>query len=141
MNWYKTSQTETIEAIAQRVRAEMVTCYDDKCLKALCLPTSRALKKALIEAGYADAMVVQGVFKVDNPDPDSYTDWDVNDFENEEEMESDKYTPLHYWVEVRNQIVDLTGSQFQDEVDGSISEITIGAYQQMPRYIPIVKDW
>jgi hypothetical protein len=141
MSWYKTAiRQKNIKQIAQEVRISMVKCYNDNCLKALCLPVSRKLKEALLRNGY-DAIVVQGVFTVDNPDPEAYADWDANDFENEDQMEEAKYTPLHYWVEVGNTIIDLTADQFNDELDAPVSSIQIGTYAALGRYTPIHKDW
>jgi len=140
MNWYKTSGRKTIPQIAQYVRSNLIKCYDDECLRSLCLPVSRQLKTELVKNGY-DAIVVQGVFRVDNPDPTASDDWDPSDFENEEEMESAKYTPLHYWVEVNNMIVDLTANQFNDELSEPVSPIEIGSYADLERYTPIHRDW
>jgi len=144
MNWYKISKKIiNIKNIANNIRKSQVKCYggDDECLKATCLPSSRTLKDALIKNGY-DAIVVQGVFRVDNPDPTLTEEWDVNDFENEEEMEEAKYTPLHYWVEVDNLVVDITADQFNDELEEDLMDpITIGTYSELERYIPIHKDW
>jgi hypothetical protein len=138
MNWYKKSQL-TIQSIAQKVRSTL-TCDSDDCLKAYCLPASRKLKSELVKNGY-DAIVVQGVFTVDNPDPSASEDWDIKDFGSEEEMESAKYTPLHYWVEVNGLIVDITASQFNDELDESVRDILIGTYEELDRYRVIVRDW
>ena len=142
-NWYKLSQKlqrPTIEQIAVNVRKNMVKCYDDDCLKALCLPVSRKLKEELIRNGY-DAIVVQGVFKIDLPNEEYFEDWDVEDFKNEQEMEEAKYTPLHYWVEVKDIIIDITASQFNDELDEPVDAIQIGSYADLERYIPIHKGW
>jgi len=131
---------KTIQQIALEVRKNMVKCYDDECLKTYCLPASRLLKSELIKSGY-DATVTQGVFRVDNPDPSATEDWDPKDFENEEEMQEATYTPLHYWVEVGNTIIDITASQFNDELDDPVSPIEIGTYASLERYTPIAKDF
>ena len=142
MNWYKIStNTQKLNELATQFRKQMVKCYDDECLKNLCLPISRKLKEFLVSKGFNNAIVVQGVFKVDNPDIDAYSEWDINDFENEEEMESATYTPLHYWVEVNNIIINITASQFNDELDYPVEPVEIGTYQDMERYTPIHKDW
>jgi len=63
-------------------------------------------------------------------------------------MEEATYTPLHYWVEVlispnenENLIVDITASQFNDEIDMPQNPIEIGTYDELTRYTPIHKDW
>jgi hypothetical protein len=131
---------KSIQQIAKEVRAYFVKSYDDEYLKAVCLPVSRKLKEELVKYGY-DAIVIQGTFTVDNPDLTASAEWDINDFENEEEMEDATYHPLHYWVEVDNTIVDLTASQFNDELDETMPPIVIGTYTEEPRYIIIHRDW
>lgn len=150
INWYKIAQNNQIinkiASIAQSVRSSLSSADDDD-LKEYCLPASRALSKKLNEAGIR-SIVVQGVFKVDSPDPESYAEWNINDFESEEEMHEATFTPLHYWVEVlmspnekNNLIVDITASQFNDEIDTPQNTIEIDTYNNMPRYMPIQKDW
>jgi len=140
MNWYKKSQRPTVEQIAKSVRENIVKCYDDDCLRALCLQASIQLREELIKNGYK-AMVVQGKFKVDNPNEEYFEDWDVDDFENEEKMEEEKYTPLHYWVEVNGLVVDITASQFNDELDDPVEPIKIGTYNDLDKYIPVHKGF
>jgi len=150
ISWYKIAQSNPlmnkILPIAQSTRASLADADDDD-LKTYCLPASRALSKNLNEQNIR-AIVVQGVFRVDFPDSEATSDWDVNDFENEEEMEEATYTPLHYWVEVlispnenENLIVDITASQFNDEIDMPQDPIEIGTYDELTRYTPIHKDW
>lgn len=150
ISWYKIAQSNPLISkilpIAQSTRASLADADDDD-LKTYCLPASRALSKKLNEQNIR-AIVVQGVFKVDFPDPSASSNWDVNDFENEEEMEEATYTPLHYWVEVlispnenKNLIIDITASQFNDEIDVPQDSIEIGTYDELPRYTPIHKDW
>lgn len=138
---YKISQNlQSLTQIATQFRKQMIKCYDDECLRSLCLPVSRKLKEYLISKGY-DAIVVQGVFTVDNPDPEATQEWDINDFESQEEMEDATYHPLHYWVEIRDLIIDITADQFNDELDEPVPPINIGTYQELERYKAIHKDW
>lgn len=155
-NWYKHAQNmQDIERIALEVRQSFLT-NDDDTLKAMCLPVSRELKKRLIAAGFDTAIVVQGVFQIDEPDPSAYENWDINDFlpaeqmeteeeemaYAEEEMESAKYTPLHYWVEVKNLIIDVTADQFNDELIGEeMPPIIIQSKSDSDRYTTTVEDW
>jgi hypothetical protein len=89
INWYKIAQSNPLISkilpIAQSIRVSLANADDDD-LKTYCLPASRALSKKLNEQNIR-AIVVQGVFKVDSPDLSVSSDWDVNDFENKEEME------------------------------------------------------
>jgi len=142
MNWYKIAiDINKLTQLATQFRKQMVKCYDDECLKSLCLPISRKLKEFLISKGFNTAIVVQGTFRIDNPDLTATEDWEVKDFESSEEMEELKYTPLHYWVEVDNIIVDITADQFNDELDEPVSSIEIGTYSDLGKYIAIHKDW
>jgi hypothetical protein len=88
-----------------------VSANDDESLKAMRLDVSRRLAERLTSAGY-EAKVVQGKFIIDEPDMDSYSDWDVNDFNDENDMTAAMFTPLHYWVETNGLIVDKASSQF-----------------------------
>jgi len=56
-------------------------------------------------------------------------------------MEEATYTPLHYWVEVNDIIIDITADQFNDELDYPISPVEIGTYSDLERYTSINKDW
>jgi hypothetical protein len=142
MKWYKTAiDTNKLTQLATQFRKQMVKCYNDECLKSLCLPISRKLKDFLISKGFNTAIVVQGVFRVDNPDTEATADWDPKDFESPEEMEEATYTPLHYWVEVNDIIIDITANQFNDELDEPVSPVEIGTYSDLERYTAIHKDW
>ena len=139
LNWYKRAQKMNIDHVAKIVRAHMVRCYDDKCLRERCLPASRQLKKELILNGY-DATVTQGAFTVDNPDPVAVGKMDTKGL-TEEDVEDAKYHPSHYWVEVGNLIIDITASQFNSELDEPVKDIQIGTYDQLERYTPIHKNY
>lgn len=145
LNWYKVSKIDVnkLTQLATQFRKQMVEyyCDDDECLRSLCLQVSRKLKEFLILNGFNTAIVVQGVFRVDNPDPSAYSEWDTRDFESEEEMQEATYTPLHYWVEVNDIIVDITADQFNDELDDPVTAVEIGTYGNLSRYTPINKDW
>jgi len=109
-------------------------------LQDVCLDVSKELKQELINNGY-DAVVVQGKFEIDYPNEQHYNELDVDDFENEEYMGKEMYTPLHYWVEVDGIIVDITADQFNDELNGNMPSVVIGNYDDLVRYIPVHKDW
>lgn len=142
MKWYKIAQNiNQLTQIATQFRKAQVKCYDDQCLKNLCLPMSRKLKNLLISKGFNTAIVTQGVFKIDKPNPEAIAELDPNDFNNTEDFEEAKYTPLHYWVEINNIIIDVTASQFNDELDEPVNPIEIGTYEELERYTPIAKDW
>jgi|2_EtaG_2_1085320.scaffolds.fasta_scaffold01103_13 hypothetical protein len=134
MNWYKEAQQVTIKDIALFVRQNLVKSYDDEYLRAVCLDCSRILKDELIKHGY-NAVVVQGQFEIDEYD---YTHYDEYDDDQDDEF----YFPLHYWVEVDGTIVDLTATQFNDELNGEeMPAIVIGSYNDFPRYHPLHKNW
>ena len=128
-SWYKIASKKSIPQIANYVRKNLVKAYGDEILKEKCLPASKALKNELIKNGY-DAIVIKGLFKVDNPDPSVVLDDDLSEQEKEEAM----FTPLHYWVEVNNMIVDITASQFNNELDAPLNPIVIGTYNDLERY-------
>ena len=143
MNWYKKSQQkETVQAIAFRVRSLLSSANSDD-LRAMCLDASKTLKQELIKSGYR-AVVVQGTFAIDISDPEMYSDWEEDDFEDEEQMNEAQYSPLHYWVELNdNTIIDITADQFNDEIESEVDymqPITIGTYSQFPRYKALRKN-
>jgi len=131
---------EPILRIAKEAWSFVVREYDDEDLKAVCLPVSRFLRDKLIKAGH-NAIVVQGTFHVDDPDPNAYEDWDVGDFDDHDDMEQAKYDVLHYWVEVNGKMLDITSSQFKDEVDDELERIAFGPYEWYWRYTPVHKGW
>lgn len=131
---------KSIQQIAKEVRDREVKSYNDEYLKEMCLRASRDLKGELIKNGY-DAVVVRGTFTVDNPDPSIIQKLDPNDFENKEEMEDAKYHLLHYWVEANGLIIDITASQFNDELNSKVQPIVIGTYSEQTRYMVIDGDW
>jgi hypothetical protein len=142
MSWYKLAvDINKLTQLATQFRKQMVKCYNDECLRSLCLPISRKLKDFLVSKGFNTAIVVQGVFKVDNPAPEATKDWDTKDFESPEEMEKATYTPLHYWVEINDIIIDITADQFNDELNNTVSPVEIGSYSDLERYTTIHKDW
>jgi hypothetical protein len=144
-NWYKliktAQQKKTIGQIAQEIRNKMVRCYDDECLQAVCLDVSRELTKELQKYGYK-AQIVQGTFEIDDPNMENYDEWDEKDFNNEEDFNDVIYHPLHYWVEVNGMIIDITASQFNDEIeDEQMPDIVMGSYSEFPRYKVLRKGW
>lgn len=144
MKIYKISQNSfrkpSILLIAKKVRLEAVKNYGDESLKEVCLQVSKDLKEEFVRNGY-DAIVVRGTFTVDIPDPMALKEWDANAFENDEEMEDAKYNPVHYWVEINGMIIDITATQFNNELDSPMHPIVIGSYSSQPRYKIINKDW
>jgi len=138
MNWYKTVKYEKkLEEIASDILKKNLEYYDDENLRALCLPISRELKQELVKYGY-NAIIVQGTFNIDEPNPEYYEDIDEED----DNYEQILYNPLHYWVEVNGIIIDITAKQFEDEVmSDDIQPITIGTYDELPRYNPIRRNW
>ena len=151
--WYKTSkEVQSIEQIATQVRNSLMQDDDDS-LKSLCLPVSRHLAQVLINNGYVAANVVQGTFTIDNPDPSAYEGWDEKDFlgdsldedeameEGRENMESAKYTPLHYWVQINNIVIDITADQFNDELEEPMERVEIGDIVSLGRYTVITENW
>lgn len=147
-NWYKISKASlSVEEIASQVRNSLLR-DDEETLAALCLPVSRHLAQILINNGYKAASVVQGTFTVDNPDPSAYDEWDIKDFgsgeeteEDYEEMEAAKYTPLHYWVQLNNIVVDITADQFNDELDEPMPEVVTGDINALERYTVITDNF
>jgi len=103
--------------------------------KADCLNTAKRLGNFLKKEGFS-VLLVKGTFELDNPDPENYSDWDVNDFDSEEEMETEMYHALHYWNEIDEIIIDITAYQFQDEVDEALEFIVVGTYKDYCRYTP-----
>ena len=152
MNWYKIAQIAQnfqelgkLRQLATQFRLEQVKSNSDEYLRERCLPTSRDLTKLLISNGYNTAIVTQGLFRCDRPSPYVSANWKVEDFWTKELMEEAKYTPLHYWVEVlmngSDIIVDLTATQFNDELDAPVSAVEIGTYSDLGRYKAIQKDY
>ena len=141
-SWYKTSmESLSVEQLATQVRNSL-SHDDDDSLTALCLPVSRHLAQVLITNGYSAAAVIQGTFTVDTPDPEATSDWDVADFGDDYEMmEEATYTPLHYWVQLNNTVVDITADQFNDELEDPVPEVTIGDINALERYTVITEDF
>jgi hypothetical protein len=132
-NWYKISQNiNDLTRIAQGTRDLILN--DESDLAALCLPVSRHLAKTLEDHGYTSAVVVKGLFAIDDPDPSLYDEWDINDFQNEEEMESAMHNTLHYWVQIGNIIIDITGDQFNDELEHPFPPVVVHDIDSLGRY-------
>ena len=105
--------------IATQVRRSEVYGYDDDKLTNLCLPVSRALLQALHAAGFKEAYLVQGTFTLD--EPVAYEDGEI-----------DKV--LHYWVEYKDLIIDLTATQFAESCQEELENITMGTHSEYTRY-------
>jgi hypothetical protein len=130
---------KSVEEIAEEVQNDVIRANDYYAdFTAICLECSRKLALALKQEGYKNVYLVIGKFAIDNPDYSKYEDWNSEDFNSDEEMESEMYTPLHYWVEVDGNIVDITANQFNSELEGEhYPPIVYGTYEQYPRYIKI----
>ena len=129
----------TIKTIAYEVRNMIIKKESD--LATLCLPVSRHLAKTLNDHGYSNAIVIKGLFAIDNPDPSYYDEWDVNDFENEKEMESAMYNTLHYWVQIGNLVIDITGDQFNDELNQPFPPVVVQDKNSLDRYTIMEEDY
>jgi hypothetical protein len=91
------------------------------------------LSQKLNDAGF-HSKVIKGRFHIDTPDQyayDNIADMDLSPKDAEYEM----YNPLHYWVEINGQVLDITPDQFRDEIEEEIPDIVFGAYQNLRRYI------
>jgi hypothetical protein len=130
-----------IKQIVALARYKAVRDYGDSNLRDKCLQCARMLKKMLIENGYIDAIVIMGTFQIDNPSKEFYEKHDPSLFKSKEELEDAAHNPMHYWVELSGYILDITASQFDDELNTPISPIQIGAYSTLPRYHVTVRDW
>jgi hypothetical protein len=103
-------------------------------IQAQCLKISKTLQQKLKEKGI-NSKVIMGTFDIDEPNEEFYSDWDNDDFNSVEEMEEAKLHALHYWVEIDGKILDITASQFQNEViDEEIPMIVYDNYEENPRY-------
>lgn len=140
--WYRSARL-SIPTIASQVRNQLVQCYggDKDCLKEKCLKASRALKAQLLRAGYI-ATVTRGAFRVDRPDPEAIKMMDAEGYASEELRKDDKKNPGHYWVEVEDLLIDITGDQFNNELEGEkIPKVNIGKRSSMSRYTTIEEDY
>jgi hypothetical protein len=137
MKIYRIAKLSVLQ-IAQNIRNSFIDFpedEDDNVLAQMCLQVSRKLRDELKRNGY-NAFVVRGTFTVDNPDAEACSELDPNDFECDEELQEAMNNPLHYWVELDGQIIDLTADQFNKELSGEkMGKITIGAYSNFPRYV------
>jgi hypothetical protein len=123
--------------IAEEVRKELIEIYDSP--KAVCLEASRMLKKELKKNGF-ESIIVQGTFTIDDPlEFDEFDDFDED--EDNENCNHYIYDPLHYWIEINEEILDITADQFKEQVLDDIEEITFGKYSENTRYNAINKDW
>jgi hypothetical protein len=119
-------KTEIIK-IAKEVRKELIEIYGSP--KAVCLQASKMLENKLINNGF-NAIIIRGRFLVDEPDMENY------DIDEEQEI----FDPIHYWIEIDKEILDITADQFRGEVLDELEEITYGSYEENTRYIIDVED-
>jgi hypothetical protein len=131
------SYKSIILKIANSVRGKMVSRYGDSVLSEKCLQVSKVLKKELEDNGFS-CNVVQGVFKIDNPDSSLEGEMDKDLFESEEEFREAMFYPLHYWVEVNGKILDISGSQFNSELNEKWPDVFLG---NSDRYKKIESNW
>ena len=118
------NELNQLHNIATHVRRSEVYGYDDDKLTNLCLPISRVLLQELHVAGFTEAVLVQGTFTLDVP----------VSYEQEEITQV-----LHYWVQYKDLIIDLTATQFAENCQDELENITIGTYNEYPRYSAGVK--
>lgn|SRR4030042_7132642 len=105
--------------------------HDEDDFKALCLDISKKLQKTLLKKGISSKLI-QGTFAVDNPDLNTV---DEDDFDDENEYEKVLYNPIHFWLEIGNKILDLTSTQFQDEIENeNLDTIVFDTYKNKSRY-------
>ena len=122
---------EQIKQIAIVVREKLCKQYDlgNEPPKALCLQFSRKLVVTLKNNGFIDAKVFQGKFLIDNPDPEAYSDWNVEDFDGNAEIMQEEMC-----IEVDNLVVDITADQFNDELeDEQVESVVIDNYCNLDR--------
>ena len=128
---------EEIDKIAQKIRRQILKKNKGSTANQ-CYVASIKVYEMLQQAGY-DPALIQGRVIVDDPNPKKvyaeYTEADLG------AMAQTDYCnimcrPLHYWVEVKGLVVDVTGDQFNDEIDTEeIPKIVIDQYEAQPRYI------
>lgn len=122
------AERREVEQIAEAVRAELGSHPED--VRAMCFDATKALGSALKAAGFKPTRV-QGTFSIDEPDPEVTPD---------EAFESgEAYTPIHHWIELDGVIVDVTASQFNDEIEDPMPDVVIGRPRDLGRYRPIKK--
>lgn len=131
---------ELIEEIAEKVRDQILRKRKNKKNPTAnqCYEASLKVYEDLQTAGL-DPILVAGKVIVDEPEMEKiwaeYSDAQLN------EMDEDSFCnimcrPLHYWVEVNGLIIDVTGDQFNNELEtDQIGEIVIDPYEAQPRYI------
>jgi len=125
-----------LEELATSFRQQFVgEDAEEDSLKHECLQASRDLCDLIRQKLGRRATVVMGTFQVDDPNFGEYSEWDVSDFKNEKAMEKAMYFPLHYWVEVDKLIVDITASQFDNQLDGEeMPKVIVEPYANSPRH-------
>jgi hypothetical protein len=116
-----------ITQIAAAVRESIIQEHGD--VQGMCLAASILLKRALSKMGYSSD-VIAGTFYVDQPDPMASDEY--------EEDEVDGHNAVHYWVLASGIIVDVTASQFNDELDGyELPDVYVGSYEDCSNYSPV----
>jgi hypothetical protein len=123
-----TYDIKKIRQVAEALREEWFSDEDSDGPTGMCLTASEELATRLRRIGYP-ARVVMGRLEIDFPNWEHYTEWDPADFNSEEEMNEAMHTPLHYWVEIGDLIIDITADQFNDELDSDVLEpVMVGSY-------------
>lgn len=121
-------QLREVKTIAESVR-KAIECDEE--VTGMCFEATKALEKALRAAGYKPKRVL-GTFQIDDPNPELTP---------EEAFESgEAYRPIHHWVELDRMVVDVTASQFNDEIDEPMPDVVVGTYADLGRYTPLKKS-
>lgn len=128
---------EEIKQMSIKLMKDLQSKYEIDDFKSLCLDIAKEVY-LFFKKHKIDVSIIQGKFTIDDPDPLVYDEWDVDDFESEEEMENEIYNPIHFWNEVDGKVLDLTIRQFQDEVDDELPDFYYGSYENS-RYTKVKK--
>lgn len=117
-----------ILVVAKRVRTGLINHYKDDTLMGYCCDASRILQRTLRRKGIK-TRVVKGFYKID--DPAAYYGSD---------NPLDIPEAIHFWLEVRGKIVDITATQFWDAVKEEIPPVVHGEYKALSRYVVETKE-
>lgn len=145
---------DTIYAVADDVRKKVLAENNGNSANQ-CYEASYQIYNNLTDLDY-DPLLIQGRVIVDNPDPSKISppyDQDELDVmiaescevEVDEAREDDCFytstycdvlcRPLHYWVELNGYVIDVTGDQFNNELETEeIPAILIEPHSSLPRY-------
>jgi hypothetical protein len=116
-SWVMGTFNRILIKATQEVRKAIIRKFGS--IDCRCLDASTMLRKKLIKQNYP-AKIIEGKFKLDIPVPGPH--------------DKPLLTPLHYWVELNNKIIDVTADQFQNAVRENLKDVVYGTYQDHPRY-------